>query len=126
MGFFDVSLHKEISLDKNQLNELKNHLEKYSTQTKVLNNRLEATFFQLDSSWLKYNITVQSFKNKLTINAELQQVIMLTVLIVLAILLTYGFGVVLVVAYAYYQKTKATQYLEEVLTQVQKSSAPRD
>ena len=126
MGFFDVSLHKDISLDKNQLNELKSDLEKYSTQTKVVNNRLEATFFQLDSSWLKYNITVQSFKNKLTLNGELQQVIMLTVLIVLAILLTYGFGVVIVVAYAYYQKVKATQYLEETLSKVQKNSAPRD
>jgi hypothetical protein len=121
MGFFDISLHKDIGLDKNQLSELKNSLDKHSFQSKVVNNRLEVSNFQLDSSWLKYNLTIQSYKNKLLINGELQQVIVLTVLIVLAILLTYGFGVVLVVAYTYYQKRAATKYLEEVVEKLQRS-----
>jgi len=123
MGFFDVTLQKDISFNKNQLNELKSSLDKQATQSKVVNNRLEVTHFQRDSSWLKYNLTVQAFKNKLTINGELQQVIMLTVLIVLAILLTYGFGVILVVAYTYYQKREATKYLEALVAKIEKNTS---
>lgn len=123
MGFFDVTLQKDISFNKNQLNELKSSLDKQATHSKVVNNRLEVTDFQRDSSWLKYNLTVQAFKNKLTINGELQQVIMLTVLIVLAILLTYGFGVILVVAYTYYQKREATKYLEALVAKIEKNSS---
>lgn len=123
MGFFDVTLQKDISFNKNQLNELKSSLDKQATHSKVVNNRLEVSDFQRDSSWLKYNLTVQAFKNKLTINGELQQVIMLTVLIVLAILLTYGFGVILVVAYTYYQKREATKYLEALVAKIEKNTS---
>jgi len=118
MGLFDVSLQKEINVNKEQLNELKKSLEQSATQSKVTNNRLEITEFKLNYSLLKYNLIIEAFKNKLTVTGELQQVLLLTILIVLAILLTYGFGVIVIVAYAYYQKRVATKFLEEVLEKV--------
>lgn len=118
MGLFDVSLQKEIHLNKEQLNALNKNLGNYATQSKVTNNRLEITDFKLNSSLLKYNLIIEATKTKLTIAGELQQVLWLTILIVLAILLTYGFGVIIIVAYAYYQKRVATKFLEEMLEKV--------
>ena len=118
MGLFDVGLQKEIHLNKEQLNALNKNLGNYATQSKVINNRLEITDFKLNSSLLKYHVIIEAFKNRVTVAGELQQVLLLTILIVLAILLTYGFGVIIIVAYAYYQKRVATKYLEDVLAKV--------
>lgn len=118
MGFFDIQIQKDITLTKEQQTQLKNNLLEKSKEAKEEKRSFECKAFKLSSASLRYNLSVVASKNSLTINGELQHVLLLTVLIVLAILFTYGFGVIVIVAYAFYQKRLATKYIEEVLKSI--------
>lgn len=121
MGLFDISIKKKIKVDTKEhfFEFMKKQLIKDKEyETKVENSSLIIQKCHL-SSLLKYNTTMNISKikdeNELIINAELHDTLILTILIILAILLTYGIGVVLVVAFTYLQKKKATKYLETLI-----------
>ena len=72
---------------------------------------------------LKYNISTKIVTNKkestLQVDAELQDTLIIAIVIILAIVLTYGLGVIIVVAYVYYQKVVATKYLNSLIENYQ-------
>ena len=72
---------------------------------------------------LKYNLSAKILSNKkestLQIDAELQDTLIIAIVIILAIVLTYGLGVIIVVAYVYYQKVVATKYLNSLIENYQ-------
>ena len=122
MGLFDISIKKQIQL-KNSKEHFYEFMKKKLTkdkeyEIKLENNTLSVEKCHLDTL-LKYNTQIQITKNKnenqLIINGELHDTLILAILIILAILLTYGFGVILVVGYTYLQKKKATNYLEKLI-----------
>lgn len=122
MGLFDISIKKQMKL-KNSKEHFYEFMKKKLTkereyETKLENNTLNIEKCHLDTL-LKYNTQIQIIKikneNELIINGELHDTLILTILIILAILLTYGIGVILVVAYAYLQKKKASIFLEKLI-----------
>lgn len=122
MGLFDISIKKQMKL-KNSKEHFYEFMKKKLTkereyETKLENNTLNIEKCHLDTL-LKYNTQIQITKSKnedeLIINGELHDTLILTILIILAILLTYGIGVILVVAYAYLQKKKASIFLEKLI-----------
>ena len=122
MGIFDASLKQKIKIKNTKqefLEFFKNKIIKEKEyETTLQTNSLEVSKAHLDTL-LKYNtnITIQKAQgeNELIINAELHDTLILTILIILAILLTYGIGVIFVAGYAYLQKKKATKYLESII-----------
>jgi hypothetical protein len=119
MGFFDITLQKETSLNQTQLMQLQSKLQGNALKVESKNSGLEIIDFKPPSSLLKYHVKLEQHHNQLTVNGELQQVLFLTILIVLAILFTYGLAVIVIVGYVYYQKKAATNYLEALLLNVQ-------
>lgn len=122
MGLFDISIKKQMKL-KNSKEHFYEFMKKKLTkekeyETKLENNTLSIEKCHLDTL-LKYNTTINISKikdeNELIINGELHDTLILTILIILAILLTYGLGVILVVAYTYLQKKKGTIFLEKLI-----------
>ena len=117
MGLFDLTIKKELqSEDKNKvLKYLKDTLcsddYKYSTEDKtiIIEN------FKAKNALLKYNLTVSNENDGLYIEGELQQVWILTILIILSILFTQGIGVILIVAVTYYQKVFTSKYLNMLI-----------
>lgn len=122
MGLFDISIKKELpsTLSKQEfLEELKTSLiQDKEYETKLDKSSLEIEKLHLDTL-LKYNckITLEKQKKATSFHLEgqLHDTLVLTILIILAILLTYGIGVVLVILYTYLQKKKATKFINEVL-----------
>ncbi len=122
MGIFDASLKQKIKIKTTKeefLEFLKNRiLKEKEYETTLQTSSLEVSKAHLDTL-LKYNtnVTVQKTQgeNELIINAELHDTLILTILVILAILLTYGIGVIFVAGYAYLQKKKATKYLESLI-----------
>ena len=127
MGLFDVVLQKEINVKKSKdellalvKTELANSSKKgpsFSNGILCLNN------FRAPTSILKYNLSLDLEKSNnkhfLTINGELQQVIMLVFIILFSILFTYGFGVILVVAFAIFQKKFMERYLNKTIEKLE-------
>lgn len=122
MGLFDVSIKdnlKKDTLNKEFLNFMKkNILKQNNDENEEDNHSLEFKKSNLDTL-LRYNtkIEIDSTKKQreIIVEAELADTLALTVLILLGILLTYGVGVIIVVAFAYFQKRKATKYLESLI-----------
>jgi hypothetical protein len=123
MGMFDISLVKKVKIKKTKqdfLEFLERRLTKDKTyETNTQNNILTIQKSHIDTL-LKYNLNAEiktsKKENELIINAELHDTLILTIVIVLAILLTYGIGVVFVVAFTYLQRRKGTKYLESIIT----------
>lgn len=122
MGMFDISLVKKVKIKKTKqdfLEFLQKRLTKDKTyETNIQNDTLTIQKSHIDTL-LKYNLNAEiktsKKENELIINAELHDTLILTIVIILAILLTYGIGVVFVVAFTYLQRRKGTKYLETLI-----------
>jgi hypothetical protein len=122
MGMFDASIKEKIKIKTSKqefLEFFKNRLTKEKEyETTLQGNSLEVSKCHLDTL-LKYNTKIDIQKSQgeteLVINAELHDTLILTLLIILAILLTYGIGVIFVAGYAYLQKKKAKLFLEKLI-----------
>lgn len=123
MGLFDVSIKNKLKKDTIHKDFLefmkKNILRQKDYEIDQDNHSIEFKKAHLQTL-LKYNtkIEIDSSKHEkeITVNAELADTLILTILIILAILFTYGFGVIVVVVFTYFQKKKATHYLETLIT----------
>lgn len=121
MGLFDINIKRKMKIDtKDYFFEF---IKKNLTKNKEYETKIEKNCLTIDKchlhSLLKYNTNIEIIENKqekeVVINAQLHDTLILAILVILAILLTYGFGVVFVVAFTYLQKRKATKYLETLL-----------
>ena len=117
MSLFNVSIKEKLKRDKNDFLD--------SLYTKILDNKeyestKEKTTFKVEkcklSTILRFNTKVTIESNEIIAEAELHDTIFLTIFIVLAILFTYGIGVILIVAFAYLQKRKANIYLQDLIS----------
>ena len=121
MGMFDVQVIKELKLekDKNDLYEFfykqlsKDEKYDYTIKNDELNIKKNPI-----NTFLKYNLNAKFDSNTLVIDAELDNsyTLFITLLIILSILFTYGLGILPIIGFVYYQKTKATKYLKTLLT----------
>ena len=126
MGIFDVQINKKIKLKKTN-KDLFEFLKKRLLKDKDYENDLTREELSIKkchiNTLLKYNISAKLDSNKkestLQIDAELQDTLIIAIIIILAIVLTYGLGVILVVAYVYYQKVTATKYLNSLIENYQ-------
>ncbi len=125
MGLFDIKLNKEITLKSSKAEFLTNLNKELQQQReyeyKKETNSLSIEKLHLDTL-LKYNFSLKLQKKKdvyiLDMEAILHDTLILTILIILAILLTYGIGVIVVVGFVYLQKRKATKYLEAIIDKI--------
>lgn len=123
MGLFDVSINNEITSEKSRdeiLTSIANNLKEFSKED-FLTQKDEFDLKSFRSSILKYNLNGSIKKSEdgysLNINGELQQsyVWILIVLIILSILVTYGIGVVFIVAFTFLQKQSTSKSLNSLL-----------
>lgn len=130
MGLFDVILEKELKSKKTKeeiLDLFKTELSNHSKKEPICKDDiLYLENFRAPTSLLKYNLSLNLEKSNnkydLTINGELQQVVIILFVIIFSILFTYGFGVVLVVAVAFIQKKFAEKYLTKIIEELELSS----
>ena len=126
MGIFDVQINKKIKLKKTN-KDLFEFIKKLLLKDKDYENDLTREELSIKkchiNTLLKYNISTKLDSSKkestLQIDAELQDTLIIAIVIILAIVLTYGLGVIIVVAYVYYQKVVATKYLNSLIENYQ-------
>jgi hypothetical protein len=126
MGIFDVQINKKIKLKKTN-KDLFEFIKKQLLKDKDYENDLTREELSIKkchiNTLLKYNISTKLDSNKkestLQIDAELQDTLIIAIIIILAIVLTYGLGVILVVGFVYYQKVIATKYLNLLIENYQ-------
>jgi hypothetical protein len=126
MGIFDVQINKKIKLKKTN-KDLFEFIKKQLLKDKDYENDLTREELSIKkchiNTLLKYNISTKLDSNKkestLQIDAELQDTLIIAIIIILAIVLTYGLGVILVVGFVYYQKVIATKYLNSLIENYQ-------
>lgn len=122
MGIFDVSIKEKIKI-KNTKKEFLEFFKKQLTKEKEYETSIQTNSIEIKkvhlNTLLKYNTIIDIQKNsgesELIVNAQLHDTLVLTILIILAILLTYGIGVIFVAGYAYLQKKKAKLFLEKLV-----------
>lgn len=120
MGMFDVQLSKELNLKKNQ-KDLYEFLKKQLCKEKEYHHTLDKDKLTISKNpvgtFLKYNVNVEYIADSLFVEAELDnnQTLIITVLIILSILLTYGIAIVPIVGFVYYQKVIAKRYIESLI-----------
>ena len=124
MGMFDVEFHENLNLKEGNSNLFefikKQFLKNKNYEIKIEKDSLNIEKLQL-GSLLRYklNITTSTNKKEKTsqaiITAELQDTLILTIFIVLAIAFTYGLGIIPIIMFTYFQKVKATKYLQKLL-----------
>ena len=126
MGIFDVQINKKIKLKKTN-KDLFEFIKKRLLKDKDYENDLTREELSIKkchiNTLLKYNISTKLDSSKkestLQIDAELQDTLIIAIVIILAIVLTYGLGVIIVVAFVYYQKVVATKYLNSLIENYQ-------
>ena len=126
MGIFDVQINKKIKLKKTN-KDLFEFIKKRLLKDKDYENDLTREELSIKkchiNTLLKYNISTKLDSSKkestLQIDAELQDTLIIAIVIILAIILTYGLGVILVVGFVYYQKVVATKYLNSLIENYQ-------
>ena len=126
MGIFDVQINKKIKLKKTN-KDLFEFIKKRLLKDKDYENDLTREELSIKkchiNTLLKYNISTKLDSSKkestLQIDAELQDTLIIAIIIILAIVLTYGLGVILVVGFVYYQKVIATKYLNTLIENYQ-------
>jgi len=127
MGLFDVFLQKELKINKSKeelLYLIKMELSNSSKKGPSFENgNLCLDNFRAPTSLLKYNLSLDleqsNDKYILTVNGELQNVITILFVILFSILYTYGFGVILVVAFSFFQKKFVEKYLEKTIEKLE-------
>lgn len=127
MGIFDVTTRvKSHNIEKKDeiITLLKETLSKQSIDTETQKNQLFFKKFKAPKNLLPYNLkmTIENTKESFSINfeAELLNVWILVIFIVLSIFFTYGIGVILVIVFAYLQKLTATKYIENSFEKIKK------
>lgn len=124
MGMFDIQFSKRIQLNYGNIHLFeffKRQLQKNRTyQSKIEETTLTIEKYHINPL-LKYKLNIHLQKNKkdnnseITITGELQYTFLLTILILLSILLTYGLGIIFVIGFMYYQKVVVTKQLQTLL-----------
>lgn len=124
MGMFDVEFHENLNLKEGNSNLFefikKQFLKNKNYEIKIEKDSLNIEKLQL-GSLLRYKLNITTSTNKkekasqAIITAELQDTLILTIFIVLAIAFTYGLGIIPIIMFTYFQKVKATKYLKELL-----------
>ena len=121
MGLFDVSIAEELKsqqeVKKLQV-ALRAQLKAQSFEEETIDEEKLIKNYKTDNALLKYDIRFIEDKNFLIIEGELKQVILLTVLILFSILFTYGMGVILIVAFTYYQRVVTTKALKTLINKI--------
>jgi len=120
MGFFDLSINKKLDSNKKEIIEkLKKNFSPLSDESTLEKDTLTFKNFKAKKTLLTYDlcIEIESSKNSISLNifGELLNVWILVVLILLGILFTYGFGVIILVLFVYFQKLTATKYINKIL-----------
>lgn len=126
MGFFDVDLKKELSAPKiESIDFLEKKLSPFSKEIKIEKNSLILKNFKLDRSLLQYDLKIDFTESKkcisLNIYGELLNLWILVILIVTGIMFTYGIGVIIIIAYTYYQKRVTSKYIESIINKLNKN-----
>lgn len=116
MGIFDIHIKKDEKQNKENLSKLEDEIKQNAKETILSKNILEAKNFKVKNSLLSYDLKIDLTNNSLVLEGELKEVLILTILVILSILFTYGVGVILVIAYTYYQKLNTSKYLEKTIT----------
>jgi len=127
MGLFDVVLQKELKIKKSKeelLTLIKAELSNSSKNKPSFENGILCLDnFRAPTSILKYNLSANLEKTNdkyhLTVNGELQQVVIILFVILFSILYTYGLGVILVVAFTFFQKKFAEKYLTKTIEELE-------
>ncbi|RXJ91799.1 hypothetical protein CRV01_01530 [Arcobacter sp. CECT 8983] len=116
MSLFNVSIKQTLKRDnKELLDSLYAQLLKNQNCESIKgNNSFEIQKCKLNTI-LRFNTKVTLDSKEVQVDAELHDTLLLTILVVLAILLTYGIGVILIVVFAYLQKRKAEAYLKDII-----------
>lgn len=124
MGMFDVEFHENLNLKEGNSNLFEFFKKQFSKnknyEIKIEKDSLNIEKLQL-GSLLRYKLNISTSTNKkektsqAIITAELQDTLILTIFIVLAIAFTYGLGIIPIIMFTYFQKVKATKYLKELL-----------
>lgn len=119
MGLFDVTIKRKVKkADKKEIfGYFENALKDFSNQTVVTTKEnLTLEKFKVKNSLLKYNFKLSIDTSEVLLEGELQDVWIIVIFIALGILFTpYGVGLVVVIAFVYYQKTVATRYLNTII-----------
>lgn len=121
MGLFDVNVNQSCKSQKEALALQKNietTLNKEGFE-QIKDNEQTIIKYQAPKALLKYHLSFIIEKNNLIVQGELQQTLIIAILIILAILLTYGIGVILVVGYVYYQRIFTSKALKVLIKQSQ-------
>ena len=122
MGMFDIQFTKEIK-SKEEKDGLFQFIKTELQKNKEYENTIEKNTLTINkchvNTLTKYNLNIELQANKkageIIVNGELLDTLILAILIILAILFTYGIGVAVVVGFVYYQKIKATKYLKSLI-----------
>ena len=121
MGLFDVSITEELT-SQQEVKKLKEKitqkLKAQSFEESVLEDDKRIENYKTKNALLKYDIRFTEDKNFLILEGELKQVILLTILILFSILFTYGLGVILVVAFTYYQRVVTQKALTAIIRKI--------
>lgn len=125
MGIFDITIKKDLEKNKDVLiEELKKKFTPLSEETSVEKNHLFFKAFKPEGTLLTYDLKVDISTSKksisLNIFGELLNVWIMVIIIVVGILFTYGIGVILLIAFVYYQKTVGTKFVNKILDSIKK------
>jgi len=120
MGLFDVQFDKEIKLKKQK--DFYAFLNKKLSDGQTYEHTIDKNALTIEknpiTTALKYNLNIEFSSPTLYVDAKLDNnyTLFITVLIILAILFTYGTMVVPIVAFVYFQKIKATKHLKALIS----------
>ena len=130
MGMFDIQFSNKIKLAYGNVHVFE-FLKKQLQKDKTYVNRIEENTLFVSkckiNTLLRYNLDIDIQTNKkdrtseINVYGELQDTLLLAILVILSIVFTYGLGIILVIAFTYYQKVVATKELE-ILIQNYKST----
>jgi hypothetical protein len=122
MGLFDVSIKRKVNTTntKSVLSYFETAVKGCSKQTvETTKEELSLEKFKVENSVLRYNLKINVTSSEIAIEGELQDVWMIVIFIALGILFTYGVGLIVVVAFVYYQKVVATRYFNALINKLQ-------
>ena len=119
MSLFNVSINEPTKKDKKELFDslYAQLLKNQNCESTKGNHSFEIQKCKLNTI-LRFNTKVAIESKSIQVDAELHDTLLLTILVVIGILLTYGIGVILVIAFAYLQKRKAETYLKDFISKV--------
>ncbi|MDZ7817238.1 MAG: hypothetical protein U5K55_00930 [Aliarcobacter sp.] len=124
MGMFDIQFSNKIKSTYGNIHIFE-FLKKQLQKDKTYTNRVEENTLFMEkckiNTLLRYNLEIDIQTNKkdktseIIVNGELHDTLLLAILVILSIIFTYGFGIILVIAFTYYQKIVATKQLQTLI-----------